>query len=145
LLLHDQLQQDACGDCLASSVECLLSLPAGTLPRPVDGELDDQARWIGYMERLRSSVQRFNAWLVEITGRDEDGAPITPPGWSIGSFAKPSVLVDGRLHAIVCRNGEPYHDPHPALRRMVKAEEWGRPQYWSLLVPLDPRRPVGVS
>lgn len=143
MLAHDQLQRDACGDCLAASIESILELPLGTLPRPADGELDSEDRWIGYRERLRNALAPLNAWLIEISGRDEVGAPIRPPGWTIGCFAKPAVLLDGRLHALVCRDGEPVHDPHPALRRLVGLGEWGRAQAWNLLTPIDPRRPVG--
>ena len=140
---YTQLQTDDCGDCLASSIECILELPLGTLPRPVDGELDTEDRWLGYRERLRAALRPLNAWLVEISGRDEVGAPLTPPGWAVGGFAKPAVLPDGRLHALVCKDGDPVHDTHPGLRRLVGLHEWGRAQCWDLLTPIDPQRPVG--
>jgi len=145
LVAYNQLQTDDCGDCLSSCIESILHLPLGTLPRPVDGDLDTEDGWFGYRERLRRALQPLNAWLVEIPSRDDDGASIYPPGWTIGGFAKPAYLPTNRLHALVCRDGVPVHDPHPGFRRLVGLEEWGRPLCYDIVCPIDPRRPVGHS
>jgi hypothetical protein len=101
------------GNCLATSLGCLLEIPVSRIPA---FEEMDRSAW----------RPALTAWLREqgytLTTLNE-----APQGFAIGVGWR----ADGVLHAFIVNDGEFYHDPNPASNFVESVRN-----YWQL-IPLN--------
>jgi len=103
------------GNCLQTSIECILEVPQGSLPpqtHPV----------ATYYPALNQALARHGLvfWdgIRPFSMRD-------PPGWHVLIGVSPRTMQLGALHAVVGWNGVLAWDPHPSHDGLLSVESWG--------------------
>ena len=101
------------GNCLQTSIECILEVPQGTLPGQRDYPLGR------YQEPL-------NGFLASLGLRYFETPPGWPArGWHVVTGTSPRTRKLGTLHSVVGCNGKPVWDPHPSRQGLLRMTSWG--------------------
>ena len=120
------------GNCFAACVASLLELKLEDLPKVETTKADQWCRvWIEWGKDHNIDfviLQSVPFWK--------------PKGYSLAGIESPreDVRKAGVAHSVVAYNGKIVHDPHPN-----KDGYQQKILDWILLVPLDPRKPMGVK
>lgn len=113
------------GNCFAACVASILEVPLEALPN-FKGEnwCDLWNQWLEPLN-LRLLMIEHRQWLER------------PPGYAIVGVDSPR---GDWLHAVVCKDGEIVHDPHPERHMGV-----GEFRDWTLFMVLDPSKPIKLA
>ena len=109
-----------CGEaCIASILEIELSeIPGFHSDDPQDGA--------AYCKHIREFVSRYGLSYVDISFQDGcDPMDFLKDCWTIASGPSPRGTKEWHRHAVVWRNGEIVHDPHPAGGGLKEIEMYG--------------------
>jgi hypothetical protein len=109
------------GNCLQTSIECILEAPQGALPAQREYPLGQ------YLEPLNAYLARFG--LVYVQGSPGPRAF----GWHVLTGPSPRTPKIGTYHSVVGRGGQFAWDPHPSRDGICAVSSWG------FVVPLDAR------
>jgi len=110
------------GNCIAAALASLLEVGLDDVPK--FEEMGENRWWIELRKWLK--IQGFHLMSWEI----ETGKEFYLPGYFIACGPSPR----GFEHAVIYKNTEMVHDPHPSRDGLVKMTS-----VWALL-PLDPAR-----
>ncbi len=101
------------GNCLQTSIECILEARQGSLPSQRDFPLGH------YPEVVNAFLARFGLrfWEVAPGGRTA--------GWLVLTGPSPRTPKIGTLHCVVGRNGKVVWDPHPSREGLCEVTRWG--------------------
>jgi hypothetical protein len=101
------------GNCLQTSIECILEVPQGALP-------SQRAYPLGqYLTPLNRFLRRFGLMYEE---RPPVGRLV---GWHVLTGTSPRTPQIGTLHSVVARDGVAVWDPHPSRQGLCDAVSWG--------------------
>jgi hypothetical protein len=103
------------GNCLQTSIECILEVPQGSLP-PQEHPVRD------YYPALNQALARYG--LVYGDGI-RPFSTRNQPGWHVMVGVSPRTMQIGALHAVVGWNGALVWDPHPSRDGLCTVESWG--------------------
>jgi len=120
------------GNCYAACLASLLEVDLSDIPAPDAGDFDS---WDNYWPKLHRWAVERGFFIVDANGVGEEGrtsfvssAAYGGGGYWIASGPGPR----GVFHAVVMRDLEMVHDPHPDRAGLEKITSV------SVLVPLDP-------
>lgn len=109
------------GNCLQTSIECILEAPQGALPAQREYPLGQ------YLEPLNAFLARFG--LAYTQGNPGSRAF----GWHVLTGPSPRTPKIGTYHSVVGRSGQFVWDPHPSRDGICSVSSWG------FVGPLDAR------
>lgn len=105
------------GDCMRACIASILDLPREEVPH--FAQLDAQGEgnfWLMLAEFCRSRGYSFVTVRGQVVWAEDDIYHV---------ISGPSPRIKGGFHAIVGRNGRPFHDPHPSRAGLA-----GDPSEW---------------
>jgi len=107
------------GNCLQTSIECILEVPQGSLPAQRDYPLG------GYLAPLSEYLRRMGLVYFDLPACRASFAAGGGAGWHV--LTGPSVRTPqlGTLHSVVACGGRMVWDPHPSRQGLTGATSWG--------------------
>jgi hypothetical protein len=110
--------------CWAACVATLTGIPLDALDQNIPPDASEEWFWENATSLYNDMVRRLreHGWRIERTWRD------VPRGFAIASGASPRYATV--QHAVVVRDGELWHDPHPSRAGLASVEGY------EVLIPL---------
>lgn len=108
------------GDCWPTSIESVLDLPLGTLPRWEQGQ-----DWGDYWYSIMAYLYHHHGLVSQKVSADLLAGRVQASGYHLVIGQSPRATPEDPIyHAVVGKDGEVVHDPHPSRAGVVRSESW---------------------
>lgn len=124
------------GNCGEACIASILEIPLSDIPIFHNSEKEQDGET--YCRNLRKFVQQFGLSYIDVEFNDaHDPKDFLKDCWVVATGPSPRGTEEWHKHAVVWRNGDIVHDPHPSNKGLNKIDLYGffivgDPSRWSM-------------